>query len=459
MDKNKKNTILSLFCSLKLTITLLILLAVVSIFGTVIPQRLSNREYMKHYTPDVYHLMKVLGVFDLYHTWWFQLLLVLLIINLIVCSLDRFPRAWKFISRPKKWLNLNEVESYPLRNSLEINARKFSPSLAGEKVKEVLKNAKVSSRRETTVFFAEKGKISRLGVYITHLSVIIIILGALLGSLFGFEAFVSLLEGTSTNTVFLRDGKNTPKKLNFTIRCDKFKISLYPNGMIKAYTSYISILKKGKAVIKSRKVLVNHPLMFEGIRLYQSSYERERSPLMIIGVMDRGEVGETDYSLMGGVEKRLSDGTTFSIVRYHPNLQGYGPAVQIMERSPNGTSKTFWIFLNYPMYDMKRGGKHIFILKDVRAIYSTGLQVTKDPGVGVVWLGCLMMVGGLFVTFFITHKRIWVILHSEGKNIGITIVGSTNRNLITFEKEFQKLTNHLREKLREKPIPLQEQRG
>lgn len=459
MDKKKKNVFSRLFCSLKLTITLLILLAVVSIFGTVIPQRLSDSEYLRHYSAGLFRFLKLLGVFDLYHTWWFRLLLILLIINLIVCSLDRFPRAWKFIVQPKKWLGPEEVGKYPLRSSFKVSTKKGSLPRAEEAVKTVLKHAETLARDDTMVLFAERGKISRLGVYITHLSVVIIILGALIGSIFGFEAFVSLLEGTSTSTVYLRDGRNTPKKLDFTVRCDNFDISLYPNGMVKEYTSYLSILKNGKAVIKSQKVEVNHPLMFEGIRFYQASYQKQRSPLLTLGVMERGVVGETVFKLMGGTEKRLSDGTVFFVVRYHPNLQGFGPAVQIMERRPEGTTKLFWIFLNYPKFDMKRGGKHIYVLKNVEEIYSAGLQVTKDPGVWVVWLGCLIMVGGLIVTFFISHKRVWVILSPNGKETDITIVGSTNRNLITFEKDFQKLTEGIRAGLGKKQRPVHKTDG
>ena len=444
--KKSKNPLSRFFCSLKLTITLLILLAVVSIFGTVIPQRLADSDYLKHYPKDLFFLLKFLGVFDLYHAWWFQLLLVLLIVNLIFCSLDRFPKSWRFIRSPKKWLDPDAVNKYPMREQFVISAKTFPLKRAEELVSSYLKHAEKTEKEGRVILFHESGKISRLGVYITHLSVIIIILGALVGSIFGFEAFVNLLEGTSTDTVFLRDGLNTPKKLDFRIKCDDFKISLYPNGMVKEYTSYLSIIKDGKVIIDKQKVEVNHPLMFEGIRFYQASYEKQRSPLMDVGVMTRGTVGEKIYKLMGGTKVKLKDGTTFSVIQYHPDLQGFGPAIQIMEQPPKGESKIFWTFLNYPRFDMKRGGTHIFVLKNVEEIYSTGLQVTKDPGVWVVWFGCLMMVAGLIITFFISHKRMWIILQPSevGRGISVAIAGSTNRNAIGFEADFKKLATGIR---------------
>lgn len=447
---DKKKGFVRFLCSLKLTITLLILLAVVSIFGTVIPQRLPESEYLKHYSEGLFRFLNLLGIFDLYHAWWFQFLLVLLIANLISCSLERFPKAWRFISNPKKWLVPGEANNYPLNDSFKLQGNRFSLTKIEGVIDALLKHAERTENENMVVLFSEQGRISRLGVYITHLSVIIIILGALIGSAFGFEGFVNLLEGTATNIVYLRDGKNTPKRLDFTVRCDNFDISLYPNGMVKEYTNYLSILKNGKVLIKSQKVEVNHPLMFEGVRFYQASYEKQRSPLMTIGVLERGIVGEMDFRVMGGAVKHLKDGTDFSVVQYHPDLQGFGPAVKIMEKSPGGMSKTFWIFLNYPKFDIKRGGEHIYILKNVGELYLTGLQVTKDPGVWVVWVGCLMMVGGLVITFFISHKRVWAILEKKGKEIGITIVGSTNRNLISFEREFQGLSEGIRAGLRKK---------
>ncbi len=448
MEKKKgKNPVFRFFCSLKLTITLLILLAVVSIFGTVIPQRLADSQYLKHYPEALFRVMKFLGVFDLYHVWWFRLLLVLLIVNLIFCSLDRFPRAWRFISSPKKWLDWEEAKRFPLKDTFEVSGKNLSLDKASELAAAVLKHAGKTEKEGRIVLFHESGKISRLGVYFTHLSVIIIILGALIGSIFGFEAFVSLLEGTSTDTVYLRDGKNTPKKLDFVLRCDNFNISLYPNGMVKEYTSVLSVIKDGKVVIANQKVEVNHPLMFEGIRFYQASYEKQRSPLMTLAVLKREGGKEKVFKVMGGAKIPLNNGSTFSVVQYHPDLQGFGPAVQIMVRPKRGESKTFWIFLKYPKFDVKRGGEYVFVLKNVEELYSTGLQVTKDPGVWVVWFGCLLMVGGLIVTFFISHKRIWVILEPAGKKLRVAIAGSTNRNLIGFENDFKKLVGGMRESL------------
>ena len=99
------------FCSLKLSISLLILLAVTSIIGTVIPQ-LPNvpPEYLQSLSSGKLFLYKNLGFFNMYHSWWFMLLLYLLTVNLVACSIKRLPRVWKIISEPNLIIGLRAGE-------------------------------------------------------------------------------------------------------------------------------------------------------------------------------------------------------------------------------------------------------------------------------------------------------------------------------------------------------------
>src|SRR5512136_3049815 len=90
--------LLNLFRSLKLTITLLILLAILSIIGTVISQNAPRAEYIQHYGTNLYNVLDFFNLFDMYHSWWFSAILLLLVINLITCSLNRFPGVWRQVS-------------------------------------------------------------------------------------------------------------------------------------------------------------------------------------------------------------------------------------------------------------------------------------------------------------------------------------------------------------------------
>ena len=118
--------------------------------------------------------------------------------------------------------------------------------------------------------YAEKGNYSRLGVYITHLSILVILAGAMIGLFLGFNAFLNLPEGETTSVAYKDRGTEVP--LGFELRCDNFEVDYYPESdMPKAYKSWLTVFKNGKEVMK-KVISVNDPLTYEGITFYQSSF-------------------------------------------------------------------------------------------------------------------------------------------------------------------------------------------
>ena len=97
-----KNPIWKFFISVKLTVVLLLTLAATSIIGTLIPQNANPEAYFHAYGPFLYRLFDLLNIFDIYHSWWFQLLLLLLTCNIIACSVERLSGTWKLIFPKKK---------------------------------------------------------------------------------------------------------------------------------------------------------------------------------------------------------------------------------------------------------------------------------------------------------------------------------------------------------------------
>ena len=272
------------FRSLKLTIFILILLAILSIIGTLIAQNAAREDYIQRYGGSLYEVLDFFNLFDMYHSWWFSAILLLLVINLIACSLQRFPGVWNQIFRGAGSRGLEEslLKTLPY-------VEKIRPSNPGKvNMEEVVGNSlrkrfKKQERIETdsmVTFFAEKGRFSRLGVYITHLSLLIILIGGILGSLFGFKGFVNIIEGETADRFFIR-GKDTsiPKPLPFSVRCDDFNVTFYDlkdnkqDRFVKEYTSLLTIIENGKEVLK-KTVEVNHPLHHRGLAFYQSSYGR-----------------------------------------------------------------------------------------------------------------------------------------------------------------------------------------
>jgi cytochrome c biogenesis protein len=101
------------------------------------------------------------------------------------------------------------------------------------------------------------------------------------------------------------------------------------------------------------------------------------------------------------------------------------------------------VFKNYPQFDERRGGDYGVTLLDVQQSYYTGLQVAKDPGVWVVWLGCLLMVLGSCGAFFLSHRRVWVTVETLEKGIGVKIGGNAHRNQPAFALFFDELKKDL----------------
>ena len=119
-------------------------------------------------------------------------------------------------------------------------------------------------------FYGNKGRLSYFGVYVVHLSVLLILMGSLVGSFFGFEAYVNILEGEKTDRIIIRESMK-PMKLGFEVRCDKFSVDFYKTGAPKEFKSQLTFLVDGKAARKN-DLLVNHPVEFGGITFYQANY-------------------------------------------------------------------------------------------------------------------------------------------------------------------------------------------
>jgi cytochrome c biogenesis protein len=106
------------FSSVKLAVVLLIILAIVSVIGTVIQQNEAPERYLAEYSQTTVQLFETIGLFDMYHTWWFVLLLFLLTTNLTVCTLDRFPHTLRIITAPLKPIDEDSLKAIPFKKEI-----------------------------------------------------------------------------------------------------------------------------------------------------------------------------------------------------------------------------------------------------------------------------------------------------------------------------------------------------
>lgn len=436
------------FCSLKLTIFSLIALAVTSIIGTVIQQNLSRQEYLRVFSEKTYRILDQLQFFDMYHSWWFIGLLVLFCINLTCCSIKRFPRVWRVVHNPlvapseqvlKTFSNVDEMLVKGNLNDLTQRMQKF--------LGDQFSGAQLTEKDSGVYLYAEKSKYARFGVYITHLSILIIFLGAIVGNLYGFKGFVNIPEGGETDKIWLRNGQ-TSIPLDFSVRCEDFSVSFYGNSQRpKEYRSVLTVVDKGEVVIDKRPIVVNDPLSYRGLTFYQSSYGPAGDEVISIKVQLRGQDKVDAFSLHRGQLVELANGDRLRVADFTPTFRNFGPAARVEVLPKSGEARVVTVYKNFPKFDEERGGEYILTLVDFDQLYYTGLQVTKDPGVWIVWLGCTLMIVGCLVAFFLSHRRMWVVLSEQNGKVGVRLVGSAHRNQPAFELYFDELKNKFREEL------------
>ena len=448
-DRSFGAAVWDFFCSLKLTIITLILLAATSIIGTVIQQNRSPQEYLQVYSETTYRLFESLGFFDMYRSWWFLALLGLFSINLIACSINRFPRVWKTVREP---VLVPEDTLYRTFSNLEEMVVTEPQGQVREKLKSFLSAnfaAPVVTEQDGKIhFFAQKGAWSRFGVYVTHLSILIILLGAIIGALFGYKAYVNIVEGTGTSQVWPR-GSNEPLDLGFTVRCEEFSVSFYEGSRRpKEFKSILTVIENGEVVVDRRPIIVNDPLTYKGIVFYQSSYGPAGDPVFEFSVRNR-ETGETSrYSIRQGQRVPLPGGGSFRVANFIPSFQNFGPAARVDFFPAQGASRSFTVLQAFPEFDAQRGDDYIFTMTDAKQRYFTGLQVAKDPGVWVVWVGCTLLVVGSLVAFFLSHRRIWVTIQPVGNKTGIKLGGTAHRNQPAFTLFFDEFKKKLKDELK-----------
>jgi cytochrome c biogenesis protein len=438
------------FCSLKLTIALLIILSITSIIGTVIQQGRTPEQYLQVYSERTYRLFEALNFFDMYNSWWFLSLLGIFSINLIACSIKRFPRVWKTVYEP---VLVPSDSLYKTFSNLEEMVVPASQAQVREKITSYLTSRfaapVVTEEGDKIHFFAQKGGYSRFGVYVTHLSILIILAGAMIGSIFGFKAYVNIVEGQQTDKVWARSGGGDID-LGFTVRADKFSVEFYEGtSRPKLYETLVTVIDNGQTVKDRRSVIVNDPLTYKGIVFYQSSYGPAGDPTFSFRIRNRATDEVAEITVRAGQRVALPGGGTFRVADFTPNYQAFGPAARVeVFPAEGGRPRSFVVIQAFPDFDVNRGGEHIFSMTDFGQRYFTGLQVAKDPGVWVVWLGCFLLIFGSIAAFCLSHRRVWVTVQPVGQKTGIKIGGSAHRNQPGFTIFFDDLKKGLKDELK-----------
>jgi cytochrome c biogenesis protein len=457
---------LQFFSSLKCGLTLLGSVGTAVVVGTVVLQRPMAREGQLEqiYAPQTIRLLEFLGLFDVFHAWWFILLLGLLGASIALTSLERFPQAWRYFSRPHRVADEWFVRKLPFLREIPIGARPPEEVLgrAAQKFASLGLRPHSEALKKGTLY-VEKHRLARLAPYVVHLSLLIIFAAAIVDGTWGYRGFITLGPGTRTQQVESLSSSGASHVLPFTLRCDNAGMEKYPDGSPRQYWSRLAIEENGREVLR-KQIFVNDPLTYKGIRFFQASFGPSGVPIKL--VIEASWPGQKRapqaFTLRPNEVVSLDDsGTKVELADFVPDfvLEGdqlstrsnepNNPAVRLVVSQAGGSATSVWFFPKFPQMNFPSEAGIAFQLRDVEMGYTTGLQVAKQPGKELIWGGCLLLTAGLVLALYMMHIRIWGVIGRDAMGRPVLLLGGQpSKYRESFEARFKKLADAVQESLR-----------
>ncbi len=430
-----KNPVLKSLSSLNLAIFLLLTLAATSIIGTVLPQGQPLHFYFQKYGPSIGKIIKFFHLYDAYHSWWYISLLSLFSVNLFLCSVKRFPFSLELYRRDPFAIDLDKIKRMPVYEELYLKApfEGIRPKIL-EIITQKLGHFKTIPLENGILLVKDKARWSYFSVYAVHFSILLILIGGIIGAFFGFRGSIMLMEGETTNKVIIEGKKRRFVSLPFEIRCNKFFIDFYPDGTPKEYRSDISVLEDNKEIFK-RNIKVNAPLTYKGITFYQATYQT---------------MAQASFKLIKDSKEKLFMIRPYQVGKWkNEEIIRFGlmqfarahglPAVRIWLSIEDGPPRAFWLLARHPKRVMTKKGPLVVVLEDVKPIYVTGLQVKKDPGVWIVWIGFIFLILGVFAALFFAHQCYWIALLSEKDGTRVVLSGMSPKNRDVVQRKIKEI--------------------
>lgn len=452
--------------AIKTGVILLIVTVIVSAAGTVILQRptTDSDEIQRAYSPQMLRLLDALGLTDVFHAWWFVLLLTLVSLSIIAASIQRFPNSWRFFSRPYKSPDETFRKALPVQAQIPVPDEETGLAAAERVFKKAGLKPERIVREASFSLFGERNRISEMAVYIVHASLLLIFLGGIVDALYGWRGFVTLTRGQESAQV-QQNGKT--HHLPFAIRCDGAGQENYADGTPKRWWSKLAVIENGR-VIQRKEIVVNDPLVYHGIRFYQASYGQtgKLDKLLLTATPVNGQGQAKDITLGWDATVPLDEDTIIRLAEFIPDYvvrdgQIYArsndlenPAAHlIVESRKTGKSVNVWL-PPIPGFEQNDASPYRFEGKDIQMAYFTGLEVSHEPGQWAVWAGVIVMGFGLVLVFYLVHGRFWAVpVRNARGELVLWIGGAANKNKDVFEQRFRKLVQEIESEIKVQSQP------
>jgi len=465
---------LKLLSSVPFGIILLILLALFCFFGMIIMQENVDgfANYYASLTPAQQLVYGKLDLFDIYHSWYFNTTLAVLSLNIILASIDHFPKTWKFvkpkITVPVRWLKTQkQTDSFEIEGAKDEIINKLSATLKKSGWKKTL----VGEKDNRTFVYGESGMWNRFGYQAVHVGLLTIFLGGFLTTQLGQMGNMPLTPGVSSNqisdTSFELDKlQQVTKQIPFDVICTDIQQKLIKtdgaistNNTIDWITRFT--IKDGNETHEAF-VQMNRPYDYRGYRFFQASFTpigRARNITVQLTPANGGQTQEVTIPRNGTVN--LPDGMQIKFAEFRGNFSigrenlnedtsNYPNPGAILEVTPpNGSPQPAYAFgkqmAEMPVAKTPVAGYTYQLVNFEKVSEQHVLSVQHDPGANVVYIGFILLTLTLVAVFMFSHQRVWAVIEeTPDKTFTVIIGGNTNRNQNAFDEKFKRFVEDLR---------------
>lgn len=412
--------ILKKIANLNVTIIALLLIAFVSIIGTILEQEQTIEYYQSNYPLEkpllgfiTWKNIYVLGLNHTYTNWWFLCILIFFFSSLIICTFStqlpvlRYARQWKFIYKEKSLTKFSYHENLEAKSTSNLIY--------------LLNNKNYYVFHKQNKFYAYKGILGRIAPIFVHISIISTLTGSILSLIGGFTAQEFIANGETFHIQNItRSGKYSYIPNNFIGKINNFFID-YHKTHIEQFYSRISLIKNDNHIIYTKTISVNSPLKFQGITFYQTDWKINalRIKIGINYVIERSLKNNSNSIWICKLPIEPNNYIFIVTEGLHNSLHIYNQHGKLITQTPmqntiliNGIPITF-----------------------VEIMSSTGLQIKTDPGLVILYPSFLILMLST-LTSYLSYSEIWA---SNYRNNYISISGSTNRGSIKFEDEISSI--------------------
>lgn len=499
----------SLFRSIKFNVVLFLIIAALAAVGTLLPQVGDNAEKVSAFIashPWVGPWLERWGFFDIYHTFLFAALLGLMAFDVVVCKLANKPPDPGLVPLPQEEddqdLSLSSLRKKPHRveGTVEGSVREVSERLRRAFGKRGYHIVALELPNGGVALRASRHRLQRWGSYVSHISLVVILLGAMMKSVLGFETFLPILEGHQAiiSTTFLvsglanqesawprgRDWKTlwtrmqsaplrTKNRLlewslrridGWTLWVDQLSVEFYPKSTTPStFASRVRLERPGMPILEST-IRVNQPLDVRHVRFYQASWGVTGMIRQVVLNINgkkvetgmRGRFPIPGQPWTGRIENYLPDFTVSADGRPSTaSLEWNKPAVVVgfynhQDRlvgtlavgAPSPVTRpeeARWGMFFVPGMHPLPLQTTPFSVEAVQPTLFSGIQVSYDPGFPVIVIGVVSMLLGLAALFYLHQRRIVVFLRStaDARKTWLDAGGWSSRGPREFENEFR----------------------